>query len=187
MAVAMVAMPALVRVFLCSHLHPHHHHYYRRSSSNHGSLHPSSCQPPPLHLPDRNSNVVPQQVCFMGGGRRESQQQLLLHLPLSPFPLSQGIRKRLPVFVNANFNSGGGGSGKNDSSTMRVLGNLALAVGLTYLSLNGQLGWVLDAIVSVWVIIDDSVHTSSLPNTLANLYICLNLSQWSPVPALLID
>lgn len=170
MAVAMVAMPALVRVFLCSHLHPHHHHYYRRSSSNHGSLHPPRYPP-----------LIPQQVCFMGGGRWESQQQLLLHLPFSPFSLSQGIRKRLPVFVNANFNSGGGGGGKNDSSTMRVLGNLALAVGFTYLSLNGQLGWVLDAIVSVWVIIDDSMHTSSLPTTLANLYICLKLSQWSPV------
>ncbi|XP_065628031.1 uncharacterized protein LOC112032097 [Quercus suber] len=30
-------------------------------------------------------------------------------------------------------------------------GNLALAIGLTYLSFTGQLGWVLDAIVSVWL------------------------------------
>lgn len=46
---------------------------------------------------------------------------------------------------------GGGGGGKDDGTTARVLGNLALAIGLTYLSMTGQLGWVLDAIISVWV------------------------------------
>ncbi|KAF3656716.1 hypothetical protein FXO37_15339 [Capsicum annuum] len=33
---------------------------------------------------------------------------------------------------------------------VRVLSNLVLAIGLTYLTMTGQLGWVLDAIVSVW-------------------------------------
>ncbi|XP_027061287.1 uncharacterized protein [Coffea arabica] len=45
---------------------------------------------------------------------------------------------------------GGGGGGRRDNA--RVLGNLALAIGLIYLSVTGQLGWVLDAIVSVWLL-----------------------------------
>lgn len=64
-------------------------------------------------------------------------------------------RKKRVVLVRFNqgsgFNGGGGGGWKVDSNTGRILGNLALAVGLTYLSMTGQLGWVLDAIVSVWV------------------------------------
>ncbi|XP_010520897.1 PREDICTED: uncharacterized protein LOC104799911 [Tarenaya hassleriana] len=51
------------------------------------------------------------------------------------------------------FNGGGGGGGGDNSGNARVLGNLALAVGLTYLTMSGQLGWVLDAIVSVWLIV----------------------------------
>ncbi|XWS09934.1 hypothetical protein CRYUN_Cryun39dG0032500 [Craigia yunnanensis] len=47
---------------------------------------------------------------------------------------------------------GGGGGGKIDSNTARLLGNIALAIGLTYLSMTGQLGWVLDAIVSIWLL-----------------------------------
>lgn len=52
-----------------------------------------------------------------------------------------------------NFNGGGGGGDKrDDGTTARVLGNLALAVGLTYLTMTGQLGWVLDTIVSLWLL-----------------------------------
>ncbi|OIT00696.1 PREDICTED: uncharacterized protein LOC109229147 isoform X1 [Nicotiana attenuata] len=47
---------------------------------------------------------------------------------------------------------GGGGGGKDNSNTVRVVTNLVLAIGLTYLSMTGQLGWVLDAIVSVWLL-----------------------------------
>ncbi|XP_060191147.1 uncharacterized protein LOC132620488 [Lycium barbarum] len=47
---------------------------------------------------------------------------------------------------------GGGGGGKDNSETVRVLSNLVLAIGLTYLTMTGQLGWVLDAIVSVWLL-----------------------------------
>lgn len=65
-------------------------------------------------------------------------------------------RKRRVVVVGFNqgfgFNGGGGGGGKDDGGTARLLGNLALAIGLTYLSVTGQLGWVLDAIVSIWLI-----------------------------------
>ncbi|KAI3809956.1 hypothetical protein L1987_19561 [Smallanthus sonchifolius] len=53
-------------------------------------------------------------------------------------------------FNNLNFNGGGG---RDDGGTSRVLGNLILAIGLTYLSLTGQLGWILDAIVSVWLFV----------------------------------
>ncbi|GAB4846323.1 hypothetical protein Ancab_025329 [Ancistrocladus abbreviatus] len=45
-----------------------------------------------------------------------------------------------------------GGGGGGDGTNARLLGNLALAVGLTYLSMTGQLGWVLDCIVSVWLL-----------------------------------
>ncbi|KAK6934314.1 LOW QUALITY PROTEIN: hypothetical protein RJ641_034469 [Dillenia turbinata] len=50
-----------------------------------------------------------------------------------------------------SFN-GGGGSGRDNSNTARLLGNLALAIGLTNLSMTGQLGWLLDAIVSIWLL-----------------------------------
>lgn len=70
-------------------------------------------------------------------------------------------RKKRVVVVRSNkgfgfnFNGfggeGGGGGGRDDGATARLVGNLALAIGLTYLSMTGQLGWVLDAIVSIWV------------------------------------
>ncbi|GMH14396.1 hypothetical protein Nepgr_016237 [Nepenthes gracilis] len=49
------------------------------------------------------------------------------------------------------FNGGGGGR-RDEGTTARLLGNLALAAGLTYLSVTGQLGWLLDAIVSLWLL-----------------------------------
>lgn len=55
-------------------------------------------------------------------------------------------------FNNLKFNGGGGGGGgKDDGGTAKMLGNVALAVGLTYLTFTGQLGWILDTIVSIWV------------------------------------
>ncbi|KAJ7981694.1 U3 small nucleolar RNA-associated protein 14 B isoform 3 [Quillaja saponaria] len=62
-------------------------------------------------------------------------------------------RERLVVVrFNQGFGfNGGGGGGRDDGATARLLGNLALAGGLTYLSMTGQLGWVLDAIVSIWL------------------------------------
>ncbi|KAK6131567.1 hypothetical protein DH2020_034678 [Rehmannia glutinosa] len=66
-------------------------------------------------------------------------------------------RGRRVVLVQSNnglngFNGGGGGGGRVNSETARVLGNLALAILLTYLSMTGQLGWLLDAIVSLWLL-----------------------------------
>ncbi|XP_059661551.1 uncharacterized protein LOC132307729 [Cornus florida] len=69
-------------------------------------------------------------------------------------------RKKRVIVVRFNqglgFNNGsggGGGGGGDNNNTGRILGNLALAIGLTYLSMTGQLGWVLDAIVSVWLLV----------------------------------
>ncbi|XP_074557482.1 uncharacterized protein LOC141813417 isoform X2 [Curcuma longa] len=63
-------------------------------------------------------------------------------------------RKGCSVRANQGFgfNGGGGGGGWDRSSTTRVLGNLTLAIGLTYLTMTGQLGWILDAIVSIWLL-----------------------------------
>lgn len=58
-------------------------------------------------------------------------------------------REVLVRFNNLGFNGGSAGGGGGGGG--RVWGNLALAIGLTYLSFTGQLGWILDAIVSVWV------------------------------------
>ncbi|GJN14864.1 hypothetical protein PR202_gb01731 [Eleusine coracana subsp. coracana] len=45
----------------------------------------------------------------------------------------------------------GGGGRRMNRGTSRVVGNLAFAALLTYLAVTGQLRWVLDAIVSLWV------------------------------------
>lgn len=44
----------------------------------------------------------------------------------------------------------GGGPG-GDNGIGRVVVNLAIAGGLTYLTITGKLGWVFDAFVSLWV------------------------------------
>ncbi|CAN6337157.1 unnamed protein product [Urochloa humidicola] len=46
----------------------------------------------------------------------------------------------------------GGGGRRMDKGTSRVVGNLAFAAVLTYLAVTGQLRWVLDAIVSLWLL-----------------------------------
>ncbi|KAL6283819.1 hypothetical protein ACE6H2_009227 [Prunus campanulata] len=60
-------------------------------------------------------------------------------------------KREVVVRFNQGFRFNGGG-GKDVGATARVLGNLALAVGLTYLSFTGQPGWILDAIVSIWLL-----------------------------------
>lgn len=56
----------------------------------------------------------------------------------------------VPVRFNQGFGfNGGGGGGKDESGNRRVLVNLALAIGLTYLSISGQLNWLLDALFSI--------------------------------------
>lgn len=46
---------------------------------------------------------------------------------------------------------GGGPGGGGDNGVGRVVVNLAIAGGLTYLTVTGKLGWVFDAFVSLWV------------------------------------
>ncbi|KAL1537891.1 hypothetical protein AAHA92_26693 [Salvia divinorum] len=70
-------------------------------------------------------------------------------------PVSRGKRVILVKFRN-DFNGLGGGGrsggGGVSGETARTVGNLALAILLTYLSMTGQLGWLLDAIVSLWLL-----------------------------------
>ncbi|KAJ4845243.1 hypothetical protein Tsubulata_003858 [Turnera subulata] len=71
------------------------------------------------------------------------------------------IRRRKKRVVKVRFfgsNNGGGGGGGDNSGTVRLLGNIALAIGLTYLSMTGQLGWVFDAVGYVF----DAVVSLSL-------------------------
>ncbi|OAY70224.1 hypothetical protein ACMD2_12340 [Ananas comosus] len=91
----------------------------------------------------RSSQSPPERWCFFGGDGLEKDAILLRRR-------RRGRRRkgRLVLVRANNFNGGGGGWDKN--TTARVLGNLALAVGLTYLTMTGQLGWLLDAIVSIW-------------------------------------
>ncbi|CAJ1957000.1 unnamed protein product [Sphenostylis stenocarpa] len=85
-------------------------------------------------------------LCFLGGALFKNG--VLLE--------EKGYKREKRVVVVKNnqgfgFNGGGGG-GRDDGATARLLGNVALAIGLTYLSVTGQLGWILDAIVSIWEI-----------------------------------
>ncbi|KAL8131439.1 hypothetical protein AgCh_007394 [Apium graveolens] len=59
--------------------------------------------------------------------------------------------KKRVVLVRSNGGPGFNGGGfKVDN---RILGNIALAVGLTYLSVTGQLGWILDTILSLSLLV----------------------------------
>ncbi|KAF8413965.1 hypothetical protein HHK36_001962 [Tetracentron sinense] len=66
--------------------------------------------------------------------------------------MREARRRKKRVVVVKGFGINGGGGGRDNGNTARLLGNLALAIGLTYLSMTGQLGWVLDAIVSIWLL-----------------------------------
>lgn len=81
----------------------------------------------------------------------ESSGQLLHDKDQFDDKINKNKKKRMVLvrFNNLNFNGGGGG--KDDGGKSRVLWNLGLAIGLTYLSMTGQLGWILDTIVSIWV------------------------------------
>ncbi|XP_006654608.2 uncharacterized protein LOC102719015 [Oryza brachyantha] len=61
-------------------------------------------------------------------------------------------RRRLGVAGAGRGPLFGGGGGGRRGTTGRVVGNLAFAALLTYLATTGQLRWVLDAIVSLWLL-----------------------------------
>ncbi|TVU20078.1 hypothetical protein EJB05_36268 [Eragrostis curvula] len=61
--------------------------------------------------------------------------------------------RRRPVVAGAGRGPFFGGGGRRmNNGTSRVVGNLAFAALLTYLAVTGQLRWVLDAIVSLWLL-----------------------------------
>ena len=62
----------------------------------------------------------------------------------------RGNKRVVLVKSNEGFGYNDGDKAESGDSA-KVFGNLALAIGLAYLSLTGQLGWILDAIVSIWV------------------------------------
>ncbi|KFK29254.1 hypothetical protein AALP_AA7G109200 [Arabis alpina] len=81
------------------------------------------------------------------------QTRRMMGLGESGIPASEKARNRKRRVVRVMCNKGLGFNGGDNNGNGRILGNLALAIGLTYLSMTGQLGWVLDAIVSVWLIV----------------------------------
>ncbi|KAH6834809.1 transmembrane protein [Perilla frutescens var. hirtella] len=93
---------------------------------------------------------------FRADASREKLQFLGVGRVKDGISVSSGRRAVLVKFNNG-FNGlggggGGGGGGRVNGETARVVGNLALAILLTYLSMTGQLGWLLDAIVSLWLL-----------------------------------
>lgn len=102
----------------------------------------------PLHQNKFKVKAFRERVPFLGGVR--SKDAILVK--------GEGWKRKSGVVLvrfnqGSGFNGGGGGGGSdNGAATTRLLGNIALAIGLTYLSVTGQLGWLLDAIVSIWVL-----------------------------------
>jgi hypothetical protein len=70
-----------------------------------------------------------------GGGRKRHAGKIQAYVRLDP--------------------GGGGGRGPNgdNNGIGRVVFNLALAGGLTYLTVTGKLGWVFDAFISLWLLV----------------------------------
>ncbi|KAJ0733681.1 hypothetical protein HanPI659440_Chr11g0411041 [Helianthus annuus] len=102
-------------------------------------------------LPKPFNSFTKKYVCFSHQQGTRLGFESSGKLSLNKDQLNERIKKKKRVvlvrFNNLKFNGGGGG-GKDDGGTSRVLGNVLLAIGLTYLSMTGQLGWILDAIVS---------------------------------------
>ncbi|KAG6397814.1 hypothetical protein SASPL_139262 [Salvia splendens] len=90
--------------------------------------------------------------CSKAGVSRENWPFLGVGRGKDGVPVSGGKRVVLMKFRNGFNGLGGGGGGRVSGETARTVGNLALAILLTYLSMTGQLGWLLDAIVSLWLL-----------------------------------
>ncbi|TKY49055.1 hypothetical protein E2542_SST26481 [Spatholobus suberectus] len=140
----MFPMATLVQFSIkCSHLKPNFSHggmcksptfSFSRLETKFGSFNRSSCK----------LRACRERWCFLGGAVFKNGVML---------EEKECKRENRVVLVknNQGFGFNGGGGGRDDGATARLLGNLALAVGLTYLSMTGQLGWILDAIVSIWI------------------------------------
>lgn len=108
-------------------------------------------------LPTNSVSVERRKFLFLTRNGGLSKLPLKINVFLGKDFDNDGILKRigrkerlLVVRAKQGFNSEDGGWDKSNSS--RVLGNLALAVGLTYLTVTGQLGWLVDALVSIWLL-----------------------------------
>ncbi|KAK4255736.1 hypothetical protein QN277_008697 [Acacia crassicarpa] len=62
----------------------------------------------------------------------------------------KGNKRVVLVRSNQGFGYDSGDETENGAYT-KILGNLALAIGLAYLSMTEELGWILDAMVSIWI------------------------------------
>ncbi|KAF8051265.1 hypothetical protein N665_1756s0005 [Sinapis alba] len=81
------------------------------------------------------------------------RQRHVMGLKETGFLASEKASNHKRRVFKVSCNKGLGFNGGDNNGNGRILGNLALAIGLTYLSMTGQLGWVLDAIVSVWLVV----------------------------------
>ncbi|KAJ3674927.1 hypothetical protein LUZ60_005543 [Juncus effusus] len=122
---------ALIQLAFRSSLPPN---YFRGDvvPSKRSNLLPTSLLPRSQTIPIKEWNL---------GRRKEGKGRMIL------------VRANNKGFnFDMNFNSRNGNRGGGGGGNGRIIGNLVVAAGLTYLSVTGQLRWVLDAIVSVSIL-----------------------------------
>ncbi|KAF7822768.1 putative transmembrane protein [Senna tora] len=108
------------------------------------SFSPLQAKLPSFHQRGFKLRAYGERWCFLGEDRRFKNGVFLEERRFRR-------KKKRMVLVKNNQGFGFNGGGRDNGSTARLLANLALAIGLTYLSMTGQLGWILDAIVSIWI------------------------------------
>ncbi|KAL2621054.1 hypothetical protein R1flu_001259 [Riccia fluitans] len=81
-------------------------------------------------------------LCFQMEGKNFCGQRREKHRRTFGLVTKAGMR----------LDPGGGGGGEGGNGIGRVIVNLALAGGLTYLTVTGKLGWVFDTIISLWLL-----------------------------------
>ena len=113
---------------------------------SHACLYPRFLKPPP-----KFSNGV----CSTSTARPSDRSELLVGKSGALVWRAAGRqrRRRLGLGVTGAGRGPffGGGGRRMDKGTTRVVGNLTFAAVVTYLAVTGQLRWVIDAIVSLWV------------------------------------
>ncbi|KAG0518706.1 hypothetical protein BDA96_09G199800 [Sorghum bicolor] len=105
-----------------------------------------------LKLPPKFSN----RACSTSTARSSDRSELLVGKTgaLAWRAAGRQRRRRLGLGVTGAGRGPffGGGGRRMDKGTTRVVGNLAFAAVVTYLAVTGQLRWVIDAIVSLWLL-----------------------------------
>ncbi|XP_019089728.1 PREDICTED: uncharacterized protein LOC104730641 isoform X1 [Camelina sativa] len=123
------------------------------------SIHDGFNKEPRIRLQSKGRSFVPSLLQNNKLGLRVSliehrqRRRRLMGLENIGFLASEKALSRQRREVKVRCNKGLGFNGGDNNGNGRILGNLALAIGLTYLSMTGQLGWILDAIVSVWLVV----------------------------------